>query len=164
MVLIVYTFDDDIAYLVLTTSYTGASMKCKSSGFTLIELMITIAIIAILAGIAIPSYQNYILKSRRADGKAAVLAVQLKEEKWRANNVSYTSTLADLLMPTTSSDGYYTVAISDNTDTAYTITATHTGVQTADKDCKTLMIDEEGTKTATNSSNAPNDLCWGQSN
>ena len=135
-------------------------MKYKSSGFTLIELMLTIAIIAILAGIAIPSYQNYILKSRRADGKSAILDAQLKEEKWRTNNVSYTSTLADLVMPTTSVDEYYTVAISNTSATTYKITATHTGVQTADEDCKTLSIDEEGTKTSTNTSNAANDVCW----
>ena len=131
-------------------------MKYKKSGFTLIEILITVVIIAILTGIAIPSYQNYILKSRRADGKTAILAAQLAEEKWRTSNITYTSTMTDLVMPTTSVDGYYTVAISGNTATAYLITATPVvgGQQAADADCASMAIDQDGTKTATTAK------CW----
>ena len=61
-------------------------MKSKISGFTLIELMIVVIIVGILTMIALPAYQDYARKSRRADVLTKLLDTQLHEEKWRAKN------------------------------------------------------------------------------
>lgn len=137
----------------------------KSFGFTLIELMIVVVVIGILAAIAYPSYQQYVNKGRRSDAKAALLNIQLEEEKWRANNTTYTATLSNLGLTAVSGvyyspDSYYTLTVSNNTGTTYKATATYTGVQTGDTDCKTLSIDQDGNKTSTNSSNASSSDCW----
>jgi len=97
------------------------------AGFTLIELMITVAIIAILAAVALPSYNSYVKKSRRSDAYAALAAVSLQQEKYRANNTTY-GTLAQIGVPGTSPDGYYTIAITANSNTASGYTATATAV------------------------------------
>src|SRR5574337_1904719 len=68
----------------------------RSRGFTLIELMIVVVVIAILAAVAIPAYQDYVRRARRADGKEFLLRIQVEEEKWRTNNLTYTKTLSDL--------------------------------------------------------------------
>lgn len=61
----------------------------RTAGFTLIELMIVVAILGILSAVAYPSYQNYIRKSRRADAHTLLQAAQLAQEKWRLNHVDY---------------------------------------------------------------------------
>ncbi len=141
----------------------------KSFGFTLLELMIVVVVIGILAAIAYPSYQQYVNKGRRSDAKAALLDIQLEEEKWRANNTTYTATLSNLGFSTKtinsltayfSPDEYYTLTVTGASGTAYTATATYTGVQTGDTDCKTLSINQDGTKTSTNSSNVASSDCW----
>src|SRR5690242_15446663 len=58
-------------------------------GFTLIELLIVVVVASILMAIALPSYQNQIRKSRRADAVNAITAVQLAQEKYRASNTTY---------------------------------------------------------------------------
>jgi type IV pilus assembly protein PilE len=83
-------------------------------GFTLIELMIVVAIIGILAAIAIPNYTSYLLKSRRSDATVAISKIQQAEEKWRANNPLYTSNLASsgLDLSNTSANEYYILSIT----------------------------------------------------
>jgi len=94
-----------------------------NKGFTLIELMIVVAVIGILAGIAYPSYQDYILRAKRGDGKAAILSAQLAQEKYRANNITYLAVAS-----TASTDGNYNYAVTIGALTAastdYTIIAT----------------------------------------
>ncbi len=131
-------------------------MKEFNKGFTLIELMITVAIIGILAAIVMPSYVEYVLRAKRADAKAALLSGQLAEEKWRANNTTYGS-LANIGISSTSQDGYYTIAVSGTSATAYTISAAPKSPFT-DSKCGTLTINESDVKIAT----GDNAYCWGK--
>jgi len=151
--------------------------------FTLIELMIVVAVVGILAAIAYPSYTEYVMKSRRSDAKAGLLSLQLAQEKYRANclqyatgidsNFSCASTLSnaddgnhDLIGSTTSPDGYYTLSISPLpgttalAQTTYSLTATAIGVQAGDTKCKSLSIDQNGVKTSKDSANNTSTGCW----
>lgn len=130
-------------------------LDLKMKGFTLIELMIVVAVIGILAAIAYPAYTDYVTRAKRADGKAALLTVQMAEEKWRANHTSYGSS-ADIGIAT-STDGYYTIGYANIGANTYTITAVPTF---ADPKCGTLGIDQAGTRTVTGSDTVAN--CWGK--
>jgi type IV pilus assembly protein PilE len=125
----------------------------RFSGFTLIEMMITVAVIGILAAISYPSYTEYVTSAKRADGKAALLQVQLAEEKWRANHTSY-GTSADIAI-TDSPDRYYTISFDNIGATTYTITAKNTFT---DDKCKWLGINQAGVKTVTGSDSVAK--CW----
>lgn len=122
-------------------------------GFTLIEVMVVVVIIAILASIALPSYQEYVKKGRRIDAKNALSALQMAQEKYRGNNTSYTVELADLGLTSASPQGFYTIEITSASGTGYTATATATGIQSSDTACPTLTVTQAGfTGSAT---------CWG---
>src|SRR5437899_5280534 len=90
----------------------------KSLGFTLIELMVVLVIAAVLIGLALPAYQQYVYKSRRADATVAIRNIQLTEEKYRANNTTY-GTVTDLGISSATTAGYYTLAVTSNTGTGY---------------------------------------------
>jgi len=134
-------------------------MKRTIKGFSLLEVIIATVIVAILAAIAVSSYRTYILKGHRSDALHTLLAMQLAQEKYRMNNATY-GTLAQVWNGVSTSDGgYYTLAISSNTATAYTITATAVGSQSSDAEdgtsCSTLTIAyNNGTTTKTPTS------CW----
>jgi len=130
-----------------------------TAGFTLIEVMVTLAIISILAAIALPSYTEYVKKGRRSDAKAGLLNVQMAQEKYRANHISY-GTLAQIGVPATSPDGNYTLAVADQSASRYTATATPTGVQTGDK-CGNFQINQDGTKSVVSASSGYDAAkCW----
>jgi type IV pilus assembly protein PilE len=113
----------------------------RTPGFTLIELMIVVAIIGVLAAIAVPAYTDYVKKGKRSDAKAALLEAQLAEEKYRANHTDY-GTLADIGVSATSPDGYYTIADVGTPDsTTYSITAAPTF---SDSECGTFAINQDG--------------------
>jgi len=69
----------------------------KRSGFTLIELMIVVAIISILGAIAVPIYTHYVYRSRQLEAKTLLMALKTEQEQWRAENQTYTSTLSNLV-------------------------------------------------------------------
>ncbi len=147
---------------------------CKrSSGFTLMELMIVVVIIVILTSIAYPSYTAYITKAKRSDAKAALLQMQIAQEKYRANCPQYATAIGatmscvtgnyTLVGSTTSPDGYYTIAISGTpTATAYTVTAAPKSPFT-DATCGTFAVNKDGktTSTSVQTTAAKVTECWG---
>lgn len=128
-------------------SLWSAGHACER-GFTLIEVMIVVAIVAILATIALPSYQDSVRKSRRADAVLALQRIQIEQEKFRAECPNYASNVAGtrtcndrgLALATSSSDGYYTLALTVVTATGYTAEATATGTQADDTGCPVLRL------------------------
>ncbi len=112
-------------------------------GFTLIELMIVLVMIAILARIVMPSYSSYVYKSRRSDGISALLNIANAEERYRNMNPQY-GTLAQIGGANSSSQGYYTLSITNTSATGYSVTATGQNGQENDVDggvaCNSLSL------------------------
>jgi len=81
-------------------------------GFSLIELMVVVAIAAILAAIAVPTYQGFVQKSRRASAMNAISAVVQAQERWRSNRNAYANSLEDLALASTTPDGYYRITLA----------------------------------------------------
>ena len=91
------------------------TIRQQKKGFTLIELMIVIVIVAILAAIAIPSYQNFVRQAQRSDGTTALMDIRMAQERHRANNVQYAATVGELTgIGALSPEGRYDLAIDDN--------------------------------------------------
>jgi len=117
------------------------SVVLRPKGFTLIEIMIVVAIIGILATIALPSYLQYLREGRRIDATAALMSIESAQEKHRVSNTSYTTDLTGALgISTTSPEGHYTLAVTSANATSYTATATATGGQTSDTGCTTITL------------------------
>lgn len=134
-------------------------MKYRSSGFTLIELMIVIAIIGILAGIAYPSYTAYVERGRRSDGQSALLDLSHRMDQYFSENKSYEgATLAQLGVKAISPEGYYTLSIGNLSNNTFTTNATPTGAQNGDS-CGTLTINQLGQRGFTGANAAAAD-CW----
>lgn len=117
----------------------------RSEGFSLVELMLVLAIVGIIAAVAYPSYLNQVQKSRRSDAITTLLKVQLEQEKYRANNTTY-ATVSTLGLNGDSSEGYYTIADSGTPDAnTYAVTATPKsgGPQSSDS-CGTYALNQDG--------------------
>ena len=128
-------------------------------GFTLIELMIGVAIVGILSAIAMPSYKAYILKTRRADAMAALSLAQTNFERCYAANFTYLSPGTCAAPPATSNKGFYTIA-AVGTATAYTLTATTAGSQTDDLTCTKMTVDQTNTMNAVDNTGTAQPNCW----
>ena len=120
--------------------------KKKRSGFTIIELMIVIMIVAILVSLAYPSYVGYVRKAKRGEAQQLLLNWAINQEIWRSNNVSYTDTLVpshddyDFSAPVATAAAYTLQAVASSTDQQKDEARDGTS-------CVTLTLTQAGTKT-----------------
>ncbi len=135
-------------------------MSRRAVGFTLIEIMIVVAIIAVIAAIALPGYQNQIRDSRRADCAAVLTQGRQMMERYYSRQFTYAGAAAGTdtpaKCPIDGNDQSYRLALSNLSATGYTLTATPQNAQAADE-CGALSINQAGVKTVGGSTI---DKCW----
>ena len=117
-----------------------------NKGFTLIELMIVVAVIGILVTIAYPSFIEQVRESRRSDGHAALMQAAAMEERLFTVNNQYSSILNDI-GGASSEEGYYTVSVVvSGGGSTYTLSADANGSQANDTGCTSLDLSHTGAK------------------
>ncbi|MCJ8274756.1 MAG: type IV pilin protein [Psychrosphaera sp.] len=138
----------------------------NNKGFTLIELMIGVAIVGILASIAYPSYTDSLNRARRAEAMTELVRVANMQEQYFADNRTYAIDMTKLGFstdPYITENGYYsidTAAITAIT-TDYLITATAAGLQSSnDGACTTFSLNYLGQKTAKKGTVDNTNECW----
>ena len=159
-------------------------MKCRAAGargrgFTLIELVIVIVVVGILAAVALPSYQNYVLRTNRSAAKSALLQAAARQEQYFADNKTYADSMTDLGFAAdpldidnqgqpAASNIVYQISVTpqDSTRTTsatvpvlyYTLSAVPQNNQVKDTSCDTLSLMEDGTRGETGSGTSYD--CW----
>lgn len=132
----------------------------RQNGFTLVELMVTVAILGIIAGIAYPSFTSYAQKGRRSEAISKLLELQMAQERYRVKQAApiYADSMTKLVGAATLTTTYYSYALSGVTATAFTVTATPVspGAQASDKGCSTIVVTESGPDIST----AEKKTCW----
>jgi type IV pilus assembly protein PilE len=152
------------------------ALRRRVGGFTLIELMIAVAIVGILVAVAYPAYTQSVLKSHRAEAKAALLDLASREERYFSTTNQYsnsgpalgyatgtTLTPAAPLPVLTGSTAYYNLSVSAPTATppaapTFLATATAVGTQVNDTKCKDFSLSQSGVQSVSGTDSAGS--CW----
>jgi type IV pilus assembly protein PilE len=141
----------------------------RHRGFTLIELMIAVAIVGVLGAIALPSYNSYVTRGKRAEARNALMDIAARQQRWYSDNNQYTATIgngglevkdpcADIA-GTQTETCKYTITIGGvaGTNQAFSLTATPVG---DDPECGNLTLNHTGTKGETGTGVVQD--CWGK--
>jgi type IV pilus assembly protein PilE len=154
-------------------------MSKSVKGFTLIELMIAVTVMAILVAIAVPTYNNYIIKSRRSDAKASLVTIAQLQETYFADNNKYADGMGIEAFSKLraeregfplvngsyySKEGYYKLDFKKITPTYFQARATpvdnqKTGEQSIGQ-CFAFLIDSRGEKTIEFAPSENTQTCW----
>ena len=129
----------------------------RQFGFTLIELMIVVAIIGIIAAVGMPAYQNYSRAAKRADAHQGLNVLAQLQERFFTDNNSYATTVAALGASADSKDDYWSLSIAaaNTTTTPYLLQAAPKSPH-VDNNCLTITLDSTGVRASTPSGNN----CW----
>jgi type IV pilus assembly protein PilE len=129
-------------------------------GFSLLELMVVVAIVAILMAIGYPPYSHYLVKARRSQAEVNLLYMAGQMEAFYSLNSTYQGASSESLgLKLYTDDQSYQLSIQTVSDSHYTLAATPLGAQTqADTDCKTLTLSETGERGSTG--DLPANFCW----
>jgi type IV pilus assembly protein PilE len=133
----------------------------RNAGLTLIELVIVVAIVALLATVAAPGYRSHLLRSHRVEAKAALLGLAVAQERFYLQHNRYAADAelsaappAGLGLPTTTERGLYALAIDAADAAGFTASATAIGRQADDAQCAVLTLNQTDEKGATSAG------CW----
>lgn len=134
-------------------------MYHRKRGFTLIELMIVVAVVAILAAIALPSYTEYVTRTNRAEGRTVLLGTAQALERCYTRFNAYNDAACAVAFPITSENAHYIVTAPTLNATAFTLTATPQGAQaTRDAECANLTYTQTGVRGISGSGTVAE--CW----
>ena len=140
----------------------------SQAGFTLVELMVPVVIVAILGSMAIAAYSNYVMKTNRTDATRAMLQDAQSLQRCYSQNYTYTPTggCPNPAGTVASPRGLYSITIVTPTATTYSITATPAKApQTKDVACTSFTLTSNGTQSSSNSGGTDStSTCWGSSN
>jgi len=134
-----------------TQPHTAARSHAQTSarGWTLAELLISLALMSVLAAVALPTYQQQQRQARRGDGQAALLQLQMDQARWRSTHERYADSVRELgWAQDLSAQGHYQIMVTEATAEGYTAQATGLGSQSADRECASLRLRWQGGATA----------------
>ena len=137
-------------------------------GFTLVELLIAVAVAAILSSIAYPAYSAVVHKARRSDAQVALLGLHMKQERYRSDHTRY-GDLAEIGVAAKSPSGHYVLNVVSRDESGFDARAVATGAQSSDASCRHMklavdgmnVVHASGPDAALGNSPAENKRCWG---
>ena len=138
----------------------------RGRGFTLIEVMIVVVMIALLAAVALPSYQSTVRKGRRAEARAALATTAQLMERYATEHAAdgySTATISSVAGPTvvtkpTTDNGYYQLSLTNLAATTFTLRAAPQGAQASDE-CATFTLDERSVRGVSGTTKTAAE-CW----
>lgn len=137
---------------MFTETYNRSRRLARTPGFTLVEMIIVVAIVAILVAVALPSYRDYVRKSRRAEAQAYLMSVAGRQTQFLVDTRSYAATLATINIaqpPNVAASYNVTLAAAGGPPPTFLLTAApKPGTDQVSERCGTLTIDQTGAKTA----------------
>lgn len=142
------------------------TLASQTQGFTLIELMVVVCILALLAGIAIPSYREYVLRANRSEAQTLLRGGVAQQERYLAQYSKYTDTAARLAFGYPLADGkrlsphqLYELQAEfiDGNTRSYRLTALRRGAQASDSQCGDFSLDHQGNR---GTSAGSVESCW----